>query len=158
MENTTTRFNIPSFSVQFVATKGIKAGEQIFFSYCGKELSAAERKEKLARYGVVCQCSACVNATPTKDQLRKECAQRIQEYHRLSKIWVEDSSLDEDVLRPVVRLQNEMKAEGLDTFESYVLLLTVFHAVYTRLNQRGKADKYMDEMKKYIKRFGGVDV
>ena len=67
------RFNIPSFSIQFIATKEIKAGEQIFFSYCGKELSAAERKEKLARYGVICQCSACVNATPAKDQLRKEC-------------------------------------------------------------------------------------
>ncbi|KAF8800127.1 SET domain-containing protein [Phlegmacium glaucopus] len=151
MENITTNFRIPSFSVQFIATKEIKAGEQIFFCYCHKSSSAAERKEELARYGVVCQCSACLNATPERDRLRKEYTRRVNEYARLSKIWIQDSSLDEDVLRPVVKLYNEMKAEGLDTSEHYSLLLGVFYAVYTRLNQREKAAKWADEIKKHTR-------
>ncbi len=71
MPNIRQSFKVSSFSVQFNATKDIKAGEQLCYAYCPLGKSASERQAELEPYGFVCNCSACVNATPETDHLRK---------------------------------------------------------------------------------------
>ncbi|PPQ93633.1 hypothetical protein CVT25_000819, partial [Psilocybe cyanescens] len=57
-------FAMASSSFQFRASRDIEAGEQLFHSYCGVDLTATERKAELAPYGIVCSCAACAHATP----------------------------------------------------------------------------------------------
>src|SRR5258705_484014 len=70
-------FNISSFSVQFTALRDIKAGEQLYHSYCSEARTKAERQTDLAPYGFSCNCLACVNATPASDNLRKTFRERV---------------------------------------------------------------------------------
>ena len=63
--NVQSYFKLNSFSMQFYARRDIKAGDQLFYSYCLAHGNLAERQAELAPYGFVCKCAAaCVNATP----------------------------------------------------------------------------------------------
>jgi hypothetical protein len=64
MPNVRYYFKLNSFSMQFYALRDIKAGEQLFYSYCEPDGNLAHRQAELAPYGFVCKCPACVNATP----------------------------------------------------------------------------------------------
>jgi SET domain-containing protein len=57
--------------MQYYAIRDIKAGDQLFYSYCLAGGSQAERQAELLSYGFVCKCAACVDATPETDELRK---------------------------------------------------------------------------------------
>ena len=50
----------------------MKAGEQLFYSYCGVDQPVDERQVELAPYGIVCSCPACTHTTPETDKLRTE--------------------------------------------------------------------------------------
>ena len=55
-------FDIPSFSMQFIADADIKVGEEIAYSYHAISVaksSKAERAKMLLPYGIVCTCPAC---------------------------------------------------------------------------------------------------
>ena len=56
--------------MKYIAVRDINAGDQIFLSYCNSGLPAEERRKLLETYGFLCQCAACVNATPESDKLR----------------------------------------------------------------------------------------
>ena len=45
-------FNLSAFSMTFFVIRDVKAGEQLFYSYCGIKKSASERKAELAPYGI----------------------------------------------------------------------------------------------------------
>jgi len=105
----------------FKATRDIKAGEQLFYSYCSLTQSAAERKEELAPYGIAqCICAACVNATPETDTLRMTFNARSMEYKRQSKIWAERGRLPVGTLGELLRLQRAVVNEGFETHDSYL--------------------------------------
>jgi hypothetical protein len=71
LPNVDYRFKLSAFAMIFYATRDIKAGEQLFYSYCAINQSASERKAELAPYGITCACASCVHATPETDALRK---------------------------------------------------------------------------------------
>jgi hypothetical protein len=87
LPNVDYHFKLSAFAIIFYATRDIKAGEQLFYSYCGINQSASERKVELALYGITCACASCVHATPETDALRKTFYARIQEYKTQSLTW-----------------------------------------------------------------------
>ncbi|KAF8961403.1 hypothetical protein BDZ97DRAFT_2060107 [Flammula alnicola] len=91
MPNIWQKFKLDCFSLQFTASRDIKAGEQMFYSYCG------------VYPGVICECSACVNATPETDKLRKEIDKRFEIYDLITR-----KDLDE-----MFRFQEGAVKEGL---------------------------------------------
>jgi hypothetical protein len=152
MPNVRCTFSSLSFSLRFTAVKDIKAGEQLFYSYTPLTLSAQDRQKNLAPYGIVCECSACVNATPESDRLHQEFNQRITHFHKLSDEWVKrpGNLLSEKVLEPVLELKEAFEKEGLNTELNFSLLFVVFHKVYTRLGLTAKAQKYLAELGRHI--------
>jgi hypothetical protein len=71
-------FDIPTFSLRVIALRDIKAGEQFFNCYFQPDRSVKERQRQLAPYRFVCQCKACVNATPESDKLREEIDEKLR--------------------------------------------------------------------------------
>ncbi|KAF9474373.1 SET domain-containing protein [Pholiota conissans] len=73
-------FDMAAFAFVFKAAVDIKAGEQLFISYCEAAASVADRQRELAPYGIVCKCRVCTNATPESDKFRQEYDRRTREY------------------------------------------------------------------------------
>jgi len=126
--------------MQFIAKRDIKAGEQLFYTYCSATNGVAGRQAELEPYGFVCKCSACVNATPETDKLRSSFGVRIV----LFKSLVENSSttLNHSTVEEAVQLEKEMVKEGLD---SEVLFLTLMRAIclaYGKLGKLEESEKY----------------
>jgi len=69
-------FSTSSFSLTFTAQKAIKAGEQLFYSYVSKFESREVRQKKLAPYGIICECEACVKDTTVWDLTLQEFSKR----------------------------------------------------------------------------------
>ena len=114
-------FKLSSFSVQFFALRDIKAGEQLFYSYCSGESARAQRQVELAPYGFVCKCLACVNAIPEADKLRNTFGPQTT---LISKMVLEKPSrVNETALQDAIRLAKDMVREGLDRRYEYVGLL-----------------------------------
>ena len=128
--------------------RNIRKGEQLFYSYTSQTASAQDRQKGLAPYGIVCECSVCVNATPESDLLRQEVAQRIKHFYQLCEEWIEvpGSLLSEKVLDPVFELKKAIQREGLETEVDFILLLVIFHKVYMRMGLTTKAEKYKAEL------------
>jgi len=135
-------FDRASFSLQFIATRDIKKGEQIFHCYCTASDSFNERKKTLAAYGIVCRCSACVNATPETDQLRKELSKISGLYERRREI-VGDPALSLKTLEPLLKLEKDLIKEGLDVTDTFPLLLAVIREIYDKLKISFKAQEYI---------------
>ncbi|KAF8148417.1 hypothetical protein B0H34DRAFT_758532 [Crassisporium funariophilum] len=147
MPNVTQNFTIPSFSLQFTATKLIKAGEQIFYTYCGKFQSVAERQAELAPYGIVCQCPACANATPQTDALRKNYRQKIEEFKLLSMQFITDPSRAAEVLDSVLKLKNALDKEGLNVDRCYATIFVILRVLSIALEDHDAAERYMQQIK-----------
>ena len=99
-----------------MASRDIKAGEQLFFSYCDPEQPASKRRADLAPYGIAqCICSSCVNATPETDDIRTTYHARVAEYERRSLKWKRPGSVPAGTLQELVRYQRAVVEEGFDT-------------------------------------------
>jgi len=109
-----------SFSIFFYALRDIKAGEQLFYSYCSIEGTLAQRQAELAPYGFVCKCTACINATPETNNLRSTSRIRIA---HLLKTVLENSKIEEGTLEEALRLEKDMVGEGLDIDVLFIKLL-----------------------------------
>jgi len=142
-------FDIPTFSLQAIAMRDIEADQQLF--YCYRELyrSAKERRRQLLEaYRFVCQCKACVNATPESDKLREEMNDRIQKI--MDDVPVIFANLNNRSLNPLLKLEKEIVKEGLDFDQKYInLLMTILHA-YKRLNNIPKQKEYFDKCDKIL--------
>lgn len=134
-------FDRRSFSLQFRAARDIKKGEQIFHCYCTATDSVNERRKTLAAYGIVCRCSACVNATLETDQLRKEFSKISDLYERRQEI-VGDPALSLKTLEPLLKLEKDLIKEGLDTTGDFPLLLAMIREIYDKMNVSSKAQEY----------------
>jgi len=103
-----------------MASRDIKAGEQLFYTYCDVLSTAAERKLSLARYGINCTCAACANATPETDALRRTFGARVRAYFYCTAAWHSNGdSPNESTLKEMFEFQKEMIKEGLHTRPDY---------------------------------------
>ena len=135
----------------FFAARDIKAGEQLFYSYCSIEKSASQRKAELAPYGITqCICAACVNATPETDALRKTFNERVQEYRRQRMIWQQLPRFPVEILDELLEFQRAVIAEGLDTDHIYWLnFLTTLTTAYEMVDRNDEASSVVEEMMRW---------
>jgi hypothetical protein len=124
--------------MQFHAIRDIKAGDQLFFSYCSARGSVAERSAKLAPYGFVCKCPACINATPETDKLRNTFEAQIDALRKM----VTGSQCDEAALKDALRLEQDMVKEGLDAHLAFVALITLIYLAYVKLGRLMEGERY----------------
>ena len=125
--------------MQFYALRDIKPGEQLFYSYCLANSTLAQRQAEIAPYGFVCECSACVNATPETDRLRSTFVTQIA---LLKQMVGGSSEIIQAVLEDAVRLEKAMVREGLDTDRHFVELLATICLGYAKLGKREESEKY----------------
>ena len=124
--------------MQFYATRDIKAGEQLLYSYCAADRSLAARRTELAPYSFVCKCPACVNATPETDKLRTTFKAQIQAFRNT----VLNSQINPTVLKKALTLEKAMIKEGLDTEFPFVWLLEVISVSYEKLGKVKEGANY----------------
>jgi len=125
--------------MQFYAIKDIKAGEQLFYSYCEPDSNLAQRRAEIAPYSFVCKCPACVNATSATDKLRNTFRTQIEKFEEK---LASSSRLDKTAVYNAVRLEKDMVKEGLDVEPQFVTLLTAICSAYARLGKTAESKKY----------------
>jgi hypothetical protein len=136
MPNVTVHFDIPTFSHQVIAERDIKTGEQLFYCYCEPNRSVKERRRQLATYGFVCQCKACVNATPESDKLREEMEDRIQKIVNEKEEMFANPRFNTRSLDPLLKLEKGIVREGLDFRNKFTNLIYVILEGYVKLKNR----------------------
>ncbi|KAF9474370.1 SET domain-containing protein [Pholiota conissans] len=144
LPNVIRHFDLEAFAFTVRATNDIKAGEQLFISYCITEVSVAERRTELAQYDFVCECRVCIDATPESDKFRGEFHDRIHEYGH--KIMAHGSETDDtwptdDELRELVQFQEKCVKEGLDDRPIYMIFLYVMANAYMKKGNTTKAEE-----------------
>jgi len=147
-------FHLSAFAMVFFAIRDVKAGVQLFYSYCSREHSASERKAVLAPYGITqCICAACVNATPETDALRQTFYARVQEYYMQRDSWPLLPKFPVEILNGLLRYRRALVKEGLDTVKIYwsVFLPTLITAyrMADRTNEP-EAQLVVQEMMKWL--------
>ena len=120
--NVSVIFDVPTFSLQIIALRNIKAGQQLFYCYCGIYQSAKERQSQLlAIYNLACQCEGCVNATLQSDKLREEMIGRIEKIMEEAGEVVANPRFDLRSLHPWLELEKEIIKEGLEFGDHFVI-------------------------------------
>jgi hypothetical protein len=152
MPNVGVEFSTPSFSFQCSALIDIKAGEELFYSYCGVDGSVARRQAELAPYGIVCSCPACRHATPETDKIRTEY-RKINSDYLLKMAKVTSSSnrerVAESVIEPAVQFKDALIREGLHYTSEYKSMILVIQVLYESIGKEEKARPYKEEYKRY---------
>lgn len=145
-------FDIPTFSLQIIARRDIEAGQQLFYCYRGLKRPVKERRRQLLEtYGFVCQCQACVNATPESDKLRGEAHGKIEKSFDGLKEMFANPLFNIRSLDRLLELEDEMVKEGLDFGEHFALLLLTILRGYEKLDNMPKQREYYTKYKKYHK-------
>ncbi|KAH9474895.1 hypothetical protein JR316_0013363 [Psilocybe cubensis] len=150
MPNIHARFDLASFAFYIRAARGIKAGEQLFHSYCSVNLPLTARRAALAPYAFTCACHACTHASPTSDTLRREFATRVEAYRRMSDAWVgkkASKKVDEGVVRELEEFRKELVSEGLDGTRTYGVMLSAILRLYMNSGRIGEARVLVEEMR-----------
>ncbi len=140
-------FDAQSFSMKYIAIRDINAGDQIFLSYCNQAMPAKERRKQLETYGFVCQCTACVDATPESDKLRQELEERLSKLFQGREAMIADPKFNVGSLDPLLKLEKDIMKEGLETESPY--LFRVIMDGYLKLKNQKKAEEYAKKLFKY---------
>ena len=151
MPNVGIEFSTPSFSFQCSAKVDIKAGEQLFYPYCGVERPVAERQAELAPYGIVCSCPACVHATPETDKLRTEF-RKIAKDFILNEKWnrvTPGRRVAESVIEPVMKFKDALIREGFHYTSEYKGMIFLLLNFYEGIGMKEKARPYEEEYERY---------
>ena len=115
-------FKLSTFAMIFYATWDIKAGEQLFYSYCGINQSSSKRKAELTAYGITCACTSCIHITPKTNALCKMFYTCIQEYKTQSLTWNDFPMFPMEILEDLLRYQRApVVKEGLNNDFHYYL-------------------------------------
>jgi len=143
--NVVVQFKITSFSFQFIAVRDIRSGEELYCAYCSLSRPKAERQTFLAPYGFSCHCSACVNATPATDNVRKTFKDQVKDLHTKRN----QPELMADVVASAKLLEAEMVVEGLDVTFDFFTLLCVIHMTCTKLERWAEKRRYEQRIRQY---------
>jgi hypothetical protein len=145
----------------FFAARDIKAGEQLFYSYCSTGQSAANRKAELAPYGITqCICSSCINATPETDTIRETYRSRLQEYKRQSMIWDRSGlgSVPAGTIDELLRYQRAVLKEGLDAETNYWhVFVPVLATAYQRSGKTREAVEVVQKLMRWMEFKEGME-
>jgi hypothetical protein len=148
MPNINMEFSIPSFSFQCSATVDIKAGEELFYSYCGVDQPVANRQAELAPYGFVCSCPACTHATPETDKLRTNYKKMAMDLI-LKGISSGRRRAPESAIEPVMKFKDALIREGFHYKSEYKGMILLLLNFYEDNGMEEKARPYREEYKRY---------
>ncbi|KAJ3895875.1 hypothetical protein GG344DRAFT_61792 [Lentinula edodes] len=144
-ESTTVyHFDEATFTFNMVATRNIKAGEEILTMYCGLQVPKAERHRNLLPYGIdPCRCQACETTDQIgSDQRRKSIC---------SFDMIEAKNLPpRDALKELARLVNLIEKEKLHFLDSYAVALHWMAYFWGKLNQKAISQKKLKEAEIYF--------
>jgi hypothetical protein len=142
-------FDVPTFALQIIARRDIEPGQQLFYCYRGLKRPAKERQRQLLEtYGFVCQCKACVNATPETDKLREEVHDKIVKIFDGKVEMFANPRFNIRSLDPLLKLEKDMVKEGLDFGDYFVMLLFMILQGYQKLSNVAKQREYMTKTAK----------
>ncbi|PPR01650.1 LOW QUALITY PROTEIN: hypothetical protein CVT26_013111 [Gymnopilus dilepis] len=141
-------FSTSSFSFQFEALSNIKAGEELFLTYIPLGAAVTERRAMLAKYGFVCHCTACDNATPESDKLRREY-EHLEEQYMANINWSGRGSVEEREIQPVLELRDALKKEGLMVTKAYKSTIVMLAVFYKAIGMPEKSKPFLEELRKY---------
>jgi hypothetical protein len=148
MPNVKIVFSTPSFSFQCSAIVDIKAGEELFYGYCGIDQPVARRQVELAPYGIVCSCSACTHATPETDKLRTEYRKIAMDFI-LNGARVTTPRVAESAIKPVMQFKDALIREGFHYTSEYKAMILLIRDFYEGIGMKEKARPYKEEYKRY---------
>ena len=149
MPNVTVDFDVPTFALRVIALRDINAGDQLFYCYCQLDRSVKERRRQLATYGFVCQCKACVNATPETDKLREEKDNMIEKIIDEQEGMLANPRFNIRALGPLLKLEKDIVKEGLDFGRLFFHLISIIFRAYQKFNIIAKEMEYFNKSKKY---------
>ncbi|PPR03555.1 hypothetical protein CVT26_006097 [Gymnopilus dilepis] len=143
-------FSVASVSFQFYAMVDIKAGQELFYSFCETNVSAAERRKKLAPYGITCHCDACEHATKQTDKLRQEYQSKTSRLLRALN-WQrrEGKKVAQTAIDPIIKLKDALAKEGLGYTHEYKCIVVILAQVLEELGKDDLAKEYKEEGEKY---------
>ncbi|TFK31444.1 hypothetical protein BDQ12DRAFT_136598 [Crucibulum laeve] len=143
--NTTHSFDVASFSFQLRATRDIKPGDQLFYSYAEVSLSAAGRKQELAPYGFECTCASCSGDTAKSDRIRTNLVSLVCDNRLQYDTWARKPRhlRDNKMLQSSLDLLSSLENEGLTSTPYYPLLVCTVSEIYTQLGDTENANLYL---------------
>ncbi len=148
MPNVKYYFKVNSFSVQFFALRDIKAGDQLFASYCLVDRSLAQRQADLTPYDFICKCPSCVNATPETDELRTTFKIQIASF---KETLIDRPKIDKTKLERALGFEKDVLKEGLDADDEYLVLLMAISAGYSKLGKGEESRRFSTLVEKFQK-------
>ncbi|KAJ7125183.1 hypothetical protein C8R44DRAFT_703338 [Mycena epipterygia] len=128
--NTTTHFDVATFSFQLYAARDIAEGEELTITYTNPRSLAKERQSELEPYGFQCTCSAC--RTPSESDARRAVSLT------LSIRNVKDGLAKLSLL----------EQEGLEATDDYCETLKSVMELYIALGDANNASKYAGKLVK----------
>ena len=134
--------------MQFYALRDIKAGDQLFYSYCLVSNSFAQRQADLVPYGFTCKCPGCLNAIPETDELRTTFGIKIAFFEET---LLNRPKIDKIALEGALSFEKEVLKEGLDANDEYLTLLMAISAGYSKLGKGEESRKYSALVEKFRK-------
>ncbi|KAF9459769.1 hypothetical protein BDZ94DRAFT_1224327 [Collybia nuda] len=136
-------FDVPSFSFQLRATRDIKAGEEIFVSYCDVLEEAAHRQAYLAPYEIVCICASCTPDTTESDERRLGLRESIGLIESDFDDWIADPLLaDDKTINTSLKWLEVIKQEALEASDAYRHHVYAIVRAYVALGDVENAIKY----------------
>ncbi|KAG6830778.1 hypothetical protein H0H87_007122 [Tephrocybe sp. NHM501043] len=126
------RFDALSFSLSVYAIRPIKAGEEMFTSYCNVAVPTSERQEILRKYGFECVCDVCTD--PDSDALLARI---------LSSMENDTSSTAEQMLQHSIKWMKIIE-------DAKWVYLRVYHLHLLRAAELSKWLKRPGDVKKYM--------
>ncbi|KAF8831731.1 hypothetical protein HHX47_DHR1000846 [Lentinula edodes] len=142
--NVVYHFDEATFTFNMVATRNIKAGEEILTMYCGLQVPKAERHRNLLPYGIdPCRCQAC----ETTDQIGSD--QRRKSICSFDMIGAKNLP-PRDALKELARLVNLIEKEKLHFLDSYAVALHWMAYFWGKLNQKAISQKKLKEAEIYF--------
>ncbi|KAJ3867077.1 hypothetical protein EV359DRAFT_78958 [Lentinula novae-zelandiae] len=142
--NVVYHFDEATFTFNMVATRDIKAGEEILTMYCGLQVPKAERHRKLLPYGIdPCRCQACETTYQIgSDRRRKSICS-------FDMIGVKNLP-PRDALKELARLVKLIEKEKLHYLDIYPIALHWIAHFWGKLNQKTISQKKLKEAEIYF--------
>jgi hypothetical protein len=144
------RFDVKSFATQLRAIVDIKAGDEIFWSYCSEiPDTAADRQTFLAHYGFQCTCTLCT--TSIYEHLKRKLLASDQKIDKSYEAWLKDLTLPDDhVIKPSLVWMSLMEQHGLRLGMSYYRHLDVVVRSFIALGDLENSMKHGTKLVKYL--------
>ncbi|KAK0611458.1 hypothetical protein B0T14DRAFT_440556 [Immersiella caudata] len=148
------RYNAKTMTMEMVAVRDLKAGEEIVHTYIPLGYTLQERELMLKVWGFKCSCSLC-SASPQETAASDDRRERLFEIHQTLTSATQEASLPRERIDAIVREASALIGlEGLDPLVEYMF---VFARAYMSINEVALARKYTQLAEAKLRLYEGED-